>query len=75
VLISLFGTALGFVRQRLGDAPGAADPEHEGVSTFVLPTGQMITIVGLAVLAGVLDALGPARRAGRLNVLEAIATQ
>jgi ABC-type lipoprotein release transport system permease subunit len=34
----------------------------------------MVAIVGLAVLAGVLAALGPARRAGRLNVLEAIAS-
>ena len=47
----------------------------EGVSTFVLPSGQMLAIVVLAALAGVVAALGPARRAGRLNVLEAIATQ
>ena len=75
VLISLFGTGLGFVLG-VGGAWGITKAlADEGVSTFVLPTGQMITIIGLAVLAGVLAALGPARRAGRLNVLEAIATQ
>ena len=75
VLISLFGTALGFVLG-VGGAWGITKAlADEGVSTFVLPTGQMAVIVGLAVLAGVLAALGPARRAGRLNVLEAIATQ
>ena len=74
VLISLFGTALGFVLG-VGGAWGITKAlADEGVSTFVLPSGQMVVIVGLAVLAGVLAALGPARRAGRLNVLEAIAT-
>jgi putative ABC transport system permease protein len=75
VLISLFGTALGFVLG-VGGAWGITKAlADEGVSTFVLPSGQLTVIVGLAVLAGVLAALGPARRAGRLNVLEAIATQ
>ena len=75
VLISLFGTGLGFVLG-VGGAWGITKAlADEGVSTFVLPSGQMVVIVGLAVLAGVLAALGPARRAGRLNVLEAIATQ
>ncbi len=47
---------------------------EEGVSRFVVPGAQLTVIVGLAILAGVLAALGPARRASRLNVLEAIAT-
>ena len=74
VLISLFGTLLGFglgVAGAWGLTKALAD---EGVSSFVLPTGQLAVILGLAVLAGVLAAVGPARRAGRLNVLEAIAT-
>ena len=41
---------------------------------FVVPGAQLTVIVALAVLAGVLAALGPARRASRLNVLEALAT-
>ena len=74
VLISLFGTALGFVLG-VGGAWGITKAvADQGVSTFVLPVQQLAVIVGLAVLAGVLAALGPARRAGRLNVLDAIAT-
>ena len=75
VLISLFGTALGFalgVGGAWGITKALAD---EGVSTFVLPTGQLATITVRAGLAGGLAALGPARRAGRLTVLVAIATQ
>ena len=40
----------------------------------MVPVAQLLVIVGLAIFAGVLAALGPARRAARLNVLEAIAT-
>ena len=48
--------------------------DTEGITTFVIPGGQLAVIVGLASFAGVLAALGPARRASRLNVLSAIAT-
>jgi putative ABC transport system permease protein len=74
VLISLLGTALGF-GLGIGGAWGITKAlSGEGVSTFVLPGQQLMVIVGLAVLAGVMAALGPARRAARLNILEAIAT-
>jgi putative ABC transport system permease protein len=74
VLISLLGTALGF-GLGLGGAWGITQATAEdGVATFVIPGQQLAVIVGLAVFAGILAALGPARRAARLNVLEAIAT-
>jgi putative ABC transport system permease protein len=74
VLISLLGTALGVVLG-VGGAWGITRAlADEGVTTFVVPGAQLGTIVGLAVFAGVLAAVGPARRAARLNVLEAIAT-
>jgi putative ABC transport system permease protein len=47
----------------------------EGITTFSIPGGQLIVYLILAVLAGVLAAIPPARRAARLNVLEAIATE
>jgi putative ABC transport system permease protein len=73
-LISLLGTALGF-GLGFGGAWGITQAlADDGVTSFVVPTGQLTVIVGLAVLAGILAALGPARRAARLNVLEAIAT-
>ena len=74
VLISLLGTAFGFFLA-VGGAWGIIGAlDTEGITTFVIPGGQLATIVGLASFAGVLAALGPARRASRLNVLHAIAT-
>ena len=74
VLISLLGTAFGFFLA-VGGAWGIIGAlDTEGITTFVVPGGQLATIVGLASFAGVLAALGPARRASRLNVLHAIAT-
>jgi ABC-type antimicrobial peptide transport system permease subunit len=40
----------------------------------VIPVKQLAMIVGIAGFAGVVAALGPARRAAKLNVLAAIAT-
>ena len=37
------------------------------------PVGQLVFILVLAALAGVLAAIAPARRASRLDVLEALA--
>lgn len=76
VLIALLGTLLGlgvgtffawvFVR-------GLAD---EGLlSTLVVPGGQLAVIVGVAAVSGALAAIGPARRAARLDVLRAIAAE
>jgi putative ABC transport system permease protein len=74
VLISLLGTALGFALG-VGGAWGITKAlAEDGVTTFVIPGTQLAVIVGLAIFAGVLAALGPARRASRLNILEAIAT-
>ncbi|MGH2754569.1 MAG: ABC transporter permease [Actinomycetota bacterium] len=47
----------------------------EGITTFSIPGGQMLLYLVLAVLAGILAAIPPARRAAKLNVLEAIATE
>lgn len=74
VLIALLGTALGVVLA-VGGAWGSVQAlGTEGVTTFSVPPVQMLTIVGLAAVAGVVAALGPARRAARLDVLDAIAS-
>jgi putative ABC transport system permease protein len=39
---------------------------------FNLPLGTLIAFLIVAIVAGVLAAIGPARRAGRLNVLQAL---
>ena len=73
VLISLLGTALGFFLA-VGGAWGIVNGQDAENVMLVIPAGQLTAIVGLAAVAGVLAALGPARRAGKLNVLSAIAT-
>jgi putative ABC transport system permease protein len=39
---------------------------------FAVPVGTLVVFVGIAILAGMLAAILPARRASRLNVLEAL---
>jgi putative ABC transport system permease protein len=75
VIIAILGTLLGLVIglvfgwalvQSLGD---------EGFTTFTLPVGTLVFVVILAGLAGVGAAILPARRAAKLNVLEAISSE
>lgn len=47
----------------------------EGLGTFAVPSASLLAIVALAAVIGVLAAIRPARRAARLNVLDAIATE
>ena len=73
VIIALFGTALGLV---IGLFFGWAIVEalaDEGFTAFVVPAGQLAVVALIAALAGVVAAILPARRASRLDVLEAIA--
>ena len=49
--------------------------ESEGFRTFTIPVGTLIVIVVAAALAGVIAAIGPARRASKLNVLRAITVE
>jgi putative ABC transport system permease protein len=75
VMIALLGTALGAVLSVAGSWGIVQALGSEGVTVFTVPGTQMAVIVVLAAFAGVLAALGPARRAARLDILDAIATQ
>jgi putative ABC transport system permease protein len=44
-----------------------------GFTELGIPGGQVVTYVVFAAVMGVVFAIGPARRAAKLNVLEAIA--
>ena len=44
-----------------------------GIDRFAVPVGQLLLTLVVAVVIGLLAAIWPARRAARLNVLEAIA--
>ncbi|GGI08516.1 ABC transporter permease [Egicoccus halophilus] len=76
VIVALFGTATGLV---LGTFLGwvfiRAIAAEEGIGTFAAPLGPLSLVVALGALVGIVAALRPARRAARLDVLTAIATE
>jgi putative ABC transport system permease protein len=74
VVIALYGAVLGVV---VGTGFGWAlvrALEDQGITEFVLPYGQLLAVLVVAALAGVLAAALPARRAARLDVLQAVAS-
>ncbi len=75
VLIAVLGAALG-AALAIGGAWGVVKAlEDQGVTEFTLPPAQLAMIVAMGGVAGVLAATGPARRAAKLNVLEAITSE
>ena len=74
VVISLLGAVLGVV---LGVIFGVAlmrALRDQGLEVISVPFGQLALFLALAIVVGVLAAVLPARRAARLDVLTAIAT-
>jgi len=72
VITALIGAVLGMVLGLIFAALMSVPLQDEG---FVLsyPVGQLVFILVVAALAGVLAAIAPARRAARLDVLQALA--
>jgi putative ABC transport system permease protein len=74
IIIAVLGAALGIV---IGIAFGAAAVgalRDEGLTKFSVPVATMVTVLVMSMFAGVIAAIFPARRAARLDVLQAIAT-
>jgi putative ABC transport system permease protein len=73
VVVAVFGTLGGMA---LGLFLGWALVQAAGAETarFTLPAGRLLVVVGAGAVAGMLAGLRPARRAARLNVLNAIAS-
>jgi putative ABC transport system permease protein len=72
VMIAWFGTMVGLV---IGTGFGWAVVralESEGITNLVVPTTTLATVAVLAAAAGVAAAVVPARRAARLDVLDAL---
>jgi putative ABC transport system permease protein len=75
LLIALFGTTAGVgLGIFLGWALTRAAATQEGLGVFAVPPVPIAVIVVIGALAGVLAAMRPARRAARLDVLAALAT-
>jgi putative ABC transport system permease protein len=74
VVIAVFGTIGGVgLGVFLGWGLMRAVAASEGMGVFALPTGQLVAVVAIGGVAGVLAGIRPARRAARLQVLDAIA--
>jgi putative ABC transport system permease protein len=69
VVTALIGAVLGIA---LGIALGALLVARIDFIEFSLPTGTLVVVAIVAVFVGILAAILPARRASRLNVLEAL---
>jgi putative ABC transport system permease protein len=69
VITALLGAAFGIP---LGILLAAMIGATINFGTFTIPVGTLIVFVIAAVIAGLIAAIWPARRAGRLNVLEAL---
>jgi putative ABC transport system permease protein len=76
VIIALLGTLLGLVLGLgFGIALVTALTEESASSGLTIPVGQLIVVIVLAVIAGIISAILPARRASQLNILQAIQTE
>jgi putative ABC transport system permease protein len=75
LVVALFGTVGGLgLGTFLGWAMVKTIDASEGLGAFAVPTGQLGVVVALGAIVGVVAAVRPARRAARLDVLRAIAT-
>jgi putative ABC transport system permease protein len=75
VLMSLLGAVTGVA---LGTGAGVALSralEDEGISVVTVPSTTLLLYLVIATAVGVLAAIGPARRAARVDVLQAITTE
>jgi putative ABC transport system permease protein len=75
LVVALFGTVGGLgLGTFLGWAMVKTIEASEGLGAFAIPAGQLGVVVALGAIVGVVAALRPTRRAAKLDVLRAIAT-
>jgi putative ABC transport system permease protein len=77
VIVAVFGTLGGlglglFLGWALVEAASAAE---DGLAVFSVPVVRLLVVLVVGGLAGALAGIRPARRAARLDVLDAIATE
>lgn len=69
VITALLGAALGIP---LGVVAALMLGKAIEYSAFTIPVGTLVVFIFAAIIAGLIAAIFPARRAGRLNVLAAL---
>ena len=75
VIISQFGALLGIVIGVFFGWLMVRAVHDQGITQLRIPIGQLVSYTVFAAIIGVIAAIGPARRASRLDVLAAIATE
>ena len=74
VILAIFGAVIGIVVGTALGAAFAASLKQQGITDIVIPVASLVVFVILAALLGLGAASWPARRAAKLDVLTAIAT-
>ncbi|MGZ4784205.1 MAG: ABC transporter permease [Acidimicrobiales bacterium] len=74
VIIALLGTGLGLVIGLFFGWAAVQALSSEGINTLAVPSGTLMVVVLLAIVAGAGAAVLPARRASRLDILAAISS-
>ncbi|WP_423916742.1 ABC transporter permease [Candidatus Poriferisodalis sp.] len=72
VIVAVFGGLMGIVLGLVLGAVSVAAMPESFVSEFGVPIGQFVVILLLCVVMGIVAAILPARRAARMDVLQAI---
>lgn len=75
VIVATLGALLGVVLGIVFGSALVSRLDDQGIDTLAVPWLQLAIFVVVAAVIGVLAAVGPARRAARLNVLDSIATE
>jgi putative ABC transport system permease protein len=75
VLTALLGAALGLIIGILLGYAVTLALSDQGLNSFTMPWGALVVIVVIAFLIGVVAAIGPARRAAKLDVLRAVTVE
>ncbi|MFC6883178.1 MULTISPECIES: ABC transporter permease [Actinomadura] len=75
VIISVLGAVLGLAVGVFFGWTVVGSLDDEGITEFVLPVGTLLAMVAAAGAVGVVSAILPGRRAARLDVLRAIASE
>jgi putative ABC transport system permease protein len=75
VIIALIGTVLGVVIGIFFSWALVEALKDEGITEWAPPAGQLLIIVVIGAIAGALAAVAPARRAAKLDVLQAVSTE
>jgi putative ABC transport system permease protein len=75
VLMSVLGAAAGVALGTLAGVALSRALVEEGITTIAIPTVTLVIYLVVAAAVGVLAAIGPARRASKVDFLRAIASE